>query len=399
MTSLAAGLVALVSIAQTEPAPEVPAPAAPAPSGPVVLLWPEAGATPSATQEDALAAALGPRIKKVVRSIAVTASPVQAERERADGEDLGRAEAALATARKAYLAFDFDGARAAIEKLIADDLAVLSRPGQTPLLGEALRLAGEIELAAGRLEPARVRAGSAAFVLPEGAGRGLPPEYARLEGDARGDAQRVARRPLRIASNPSGADIEVDGRAAGRTPITVDVAPGDHVVRLEQPGLQVAAAIVAVSADGGALDLDLLPDPRDAVLFRRIARGSLDPEDTASRRALLARAGATHLVTYRATFEGVRAQVRSVATDKPIAVADARDAAGVAGRIGDAVLGLPRAPEGDGGAPLVAARPEPQPFYSRWWFWTAAAVVVAGAATAGFLLADRPAQHAIVKPK
>lgn len=388
---------------ETPPPAAAPAPAAPGrPAGPVVLLWPEAGSTASASLEDALVVALAPRVSPVDRSSQVTGSRALGDRERADAEDLGRVEAGLGLARKAYLAFDFDGARAAIERLLAEDLEVLSRPGQTPLLGEALRLAGEIDLAAGRTELARARAGTAAFVLAEGAGRGVPPEYARIESDARGEAQRAARRPLRVTSEPPGATVEVDGHGGGSTPITVDVPPGAHVLRLEMSGRKVAAAIVTVAAEGGSYEAAVDPDPDDAVLLRRIGRGALDPDDEASRRALLARDGATHLVTYRATFGGVRASVRPLAADRPAVVIEGSSAAAVAGRIADAVLGLPPAPRGTGPGPALARDPpagDAGAFYTRWWFWTSAAVMVAGAATAALLIANRPEQHAIVRPK
>jgi len=41
--------------------------------------------------------------------------------------------------------------------------------------------------------------------------------------------------PLAITSHPSGAQVRVDGRPRGHTPVTVEVAPGPHEVVLERP--------------------------------------------------------------------------------------------------------------------------------------------------------------------
>lgn len=43
---------------------------------------------------------------------------------------------------------------------------------------------------------------------------------------------------LSIASNPSAADIEVDGSFVGNTPSEIDVAPGDHSLKVSKPGFK-----------------------------------------------------------------------------------------------------------------------------------------------------------------
>lgn len=37
-------------------------------------------------------------------------------------------------------------------------------------------------------------------------------------------------RGITVISNPSGSDVEIDGKVYGKTPITVDITPGDHIV-------------------------------------------------------------------------------------------------------------------------------------------------------------------------
>jgi hypothetical protein len=43
---------------------------------------------------------------------------------------------------------------------------------------------------------------------------------------------------LRVESDPSGADIEIDGSFVGNTPSDVQVAEGDHTITVKKPGFQ-----------------------------------------------------------------------------------------------------------------------------------------------------------------
>lgn len=41
---------------------------------------------------------------------------------------------------------------------------------------------------------------------------------------------------ITVTSNPVGADIEIDGSFVGNTPSSVDMTPGDHVIRITKSG-------------------------------------------------------------------------------------------------------------------------------------------------------------------
>jgi hypothetical protein len=41
---------------------------------------------------------------------------------------------------------------------------------------------------------------------------------------------------LQLESNPSGADIEIDGGFVGNTPSEVQVAEGEHTLTVKKPG-------------------------------------------------------------------------------------------------------------------------------------------------------------------
>jgi PEGA domain len=69
--------------------------------------------------------------------------------------------------------------------------------------------------------------------------------------------QEVARTPatkLSIASNPSSADIEVDGNFVGNTPSTVELEAGDHVVRVSKPGYKAWER--KLKANGGSVNIN-----------------------------------------------------------------------------------------------------------------------------------------------
>ena len=58
---------------------------------------------------------------------------------------------------------------------------------------------------------------------------------------------------LQVVSRPSGAQVILDGRGIGRTPITIaDVTSGDHNIRLELSGFKGWATTVDVKAGGVA---------------------------------------------------------------------------------------------------------------------------------------------------
>ena len=43
---------------------------------------------------------------------------------------------------------------------------------------------------------------------------------------------------LQVASRPGGAEVIVDGKSVGRTPLSMEMSPGSHEVRLSLPGFK-----------------------------------------------------------------------------------------------------------------------------------------------------------------
>ena len=109
----------------------------------------------------------------------------------------------------------------------------------------------------------RPGSGQAAAPAPAPAPATPPPAAAapavpsRVEGPVPSERQRVEGRPERAAktgqlvvkSTPSRAGVTVNGTWRGRTPLTLDTLPfGSYVVRIVEPGFQVAREEVTLNA-------------------------------------------------------------------------------------------------------------------------------------------------------
>lgn len=60
---------------------------------------------------------------------------------------------------------------------------------------------------------------------------------------------------ISVASNPAGADIEVDGGFVGNTPSTIAVPPGDHIVKVSKTGFKDWER--KLKANGGNVNLNV----------------------------------------------------------------------------------------------------------------------------------------------
>lgn len=68
-------------------------------------------------------------------------------------------------------------------------------------------------------------------------------------------ATPAAASQLSVSSNPTGADIEVDGSFVGNTPSTVDVTSGEHTVVVKKSGYKDWSRTLKVT--GGAVNLSI----------------------------------------------------------------------------------------------------------------------------------------------
>ncbi|MGE5321626.1 MAG: PEGA domain-containing protein [Actinomycetota bacterium] len=60
-----------------------------------------------------------------------------------------------------------------------------------------------------------------------------------------------------IASTPPGADVEVDGKFVGDTPATIELAAGDHTIKISKTGYQTWNRTLTASGGSVSLNADL----------------------------------------------------------------------------------------------------------------------------------------------
>ena len=65
-----------------------------------------------------------------------------------------------------------------------------------------------------------------------------------------------------IASNPSGADIEIDGKFVGNTPSSVSIAPGDHEIAVKKSGFAEWNRKMSVSAGHVNINAELVAEAK-----------------------------------------------------------------------------------------------------------------------------------------
>jgi len=67
---------------------------------------------------------------------------------------------------------------------------------------------------------------------------------------------------VRIESDPTGADIVIDGSPAGRTPRTTTLPVGSHRARLQKPGFRTAESVILIDPSRlFVLHAVLVPEP------------------------------------------------------------------------------------------------------------------------------------------
>lgn len=186
----------------------------------------------------------------------------------------------LADARAAYV--DADLPRC-LELLAGDQATVALADGEVQLAARLLfwRLACQVAAQ----DDAAARADAAALVslelpLPAEVDGVSPEVEARVTAAER--AAGAPARPLFIDADVESAEVSVDGRRRGCvTPCTVDVRPGDHVVRVEADGHAPAHRVVRVEPSGPRSELRLSLPPASPALagtqWRR--RAALAPDD------------------------------------------------------------------------------------------------------------------------
>ncbi|RLB53195.1 MAG: hypothetical protein DRI34_13740 [Deltaproteobacteria bacterium] len=346
--------------------------------------------------------------------------------------DFQRARQELAAGRQNLLGLDLDQA---LEKLVSARVLLRRHlqwlPEPAPLVEVLMALAEALE-AAGYGEQALAAYREVLSLVPDyvpDPGQ-LPSRCQKLFDHALEQARDLAGKLL-VDSQPGGATVFLDGMRLGQTPlVSDDVAEGLHGLSLWKEGHVGQRRIVEVkTAETTRLQFDLPPLPATRAvqkLQQALAHG--DAADEILRRALQARqaAGASHLllgqlvqlaggrrawtaVLLRPDGSYLRFAVDWTASQPlrlppSLATEIARALSGVRRKAAEpliagldfsaSLLGSPARP------PAPATEPQPEPaapatatpgagtrwwsgLLSRWWFWTIAGGLAAGALATG----------------
>lgn len=82
---------------------------------------------------------------------------------------------------------------------------------------------------------------TAAAFLQENAGAHLQgnPANSPHSNSIQSTASHASTGKVRIASAPPGAEVSIDGKAAGQTPLSVDLPVGDHEIMVKKDGYRL----------------------------------------------------------------------------------------------------------------------------------------------------------------
>lgn len=87
----------------------------------------------------------------------------------------------------------------------------------------------------------------------------FPPSALQIFSKARQEVLASEMPRLEVASRPAGADVYVNGRLAGQTPLGVRLYSGEYFVLVEKPGIDPWYQMVTVDAARPPLEVDLEP--------------------------------------------------------------------------------------------------------------------------------------------
>ena len=193
--------------------------------------------------------------------------PVVASDSTNAGPSMASIEQRILRARRLYRDLAFEASLEALTRAQEELEARLDVQNTYRALDDAVLLRALDELALGNQQAARDALRQAVLLRPERTS--LDP--AEFSPDVRAEYERVrdglhraAPLPLATESDPSGAELELDGRPAGLTPMSVRLHDGRHYLVFRSPGHFAAPRIIDVDGESmGVLRVEL--DPLDSV--------------------------------------------------------------------------------------------------------------------------------------
>jgi hypothetical protein len=232
----------------------------------------------------------------------------------------------------------------------------------------------------------------------------FPPFIAGPLEDARRAVSRLARGAVKIQSEPPGAQVFVDGRYAGVTPLTADgLLVGEHYVTFKRIGYKKGLRVAQVGSRSAAAVLARLQPSEKYLLMKQAMdrlRGALGAQrlgtevDTLKETLYLDHAVLLRVEAGTGTEKGALAltaylydlRTRQLVRRHALAVADVTAGEAAMGELAERLYAgadydniLKPPPEPPPPPPPVARTP----LYRKWWFLTAAGAIVAGVVAIG----------------
>ena len=170
---------------------------------------------------------------------------------------------------RAYLRVQAELAASRLASARTDAETIVALPGGELLYADASLRLGAVLAHLGRAAEAQASLALALALDPD-----RPITLAEFSPDVvsavdAARAQKRASRQVRIASEPAGAILLVDGKELGRAPLTAELALGQHVVVARLPLYEARGQAVAVDEATQQLAIELERDPA----WRRLGEG------------------------------------------------------------------------------------------------------------------------------
>jgi len=293
----------------------------------------------------------------------------------------------LAAARQLYYQAQPERAAERLEAVLKAQAPSLAREGQFRALHQIYLWFG-ISLAKAGDNARAILCFIDALILdrsPLDATRFPPSVLGLFSRAARTLAQRQ-RQPVRLRVEPSGADINVDGRRQHRR--TMRLTPGTHWLQVRAIGYRPVVRRLQV-AGSDTLSITLRRAPPQwtlSQLARLKQRGELDThrEQAAAVLGRMRRAGEALVATTRPEATRLQLSLSRVRCDDAYVLAR---------------VNLMTDPRRQGRAiqdAMARLWPISTPLYRKWWFWAAVGTVVAGSVTAIAIGAQADTRYTVV---
>jgi hypothetical protein len=247
------------------------------------------------------------------------------------------------------------------------------------------------ELALGRMDRAREALHQSALLRPSR--DGLDPaefspevriEYARAREALRTEAPFA----VRVDSEPTGAELLVDGVQAGRTPASVRLHRGRHYLVFRAPGHETETRVVDVADEpvpSLQVELEPLGDARVAGELSELDAEEFAGLDSSLRLGLVPSAGSASPVHVGKQSPGWAAALVERGSGDILV--------GASSKIPNLDLAVPEL------VSTLRDAPQERPLVRKWWFWTVIGIAVVGTSLGLYFgLRKQPEPQLVIAP-